>query len=118
MFHPKGNNLLLEPVQEADQSKGGIWIPDRAKNVMNQGKVLELGPDVPEGVVKVGEMVVFTMHVEYRIQIDNKWFIVVNVNDVLCGDNCESIPKDDPNQGTLSLPMEDRPKRKAPIGLQ
>ncbi len=57
-LQPLANKLLVSPIPDADQSEGGIWIPDQAKERTDQGIVIYRGPDVK--TVRRGDMVLFS----------------------------------------------------------
>jgi chaperonin GroES len=42
-IQPLGDRVLVEPVSEGEQTKGGIIIPDSAKEKPQEGKVVALG---------------------------------------------------------------------------
>ena len=42
-IHPLGDRVLVEPAKEGEVKKGGIIIPDTAKEKPMQGKVIALG---------------------------------------------------------------------------
>lgn len=44
-IQPLGDRVLVEPIDEKEQTKGGIIIPDTAKEKPQEGKVIELGTD-------------------------------------------------------------------------
>lgn len=91
-FSPKLNYLLLEEIEESGKSSGGIIIPQAFRQKLNMGKILEFGPlvDQKEMFLKVGEIVVFPFHVEYRVHSkeDNKTYIFVPADQIMAGDNC------------------------------
>ena len=43
MIQPLGDRVLVESVEEAEQMKGGIYIPDSAKEKPQHSKVVALG---------------------------------------------------------------------------
>ena len=42
-IRPLGDRVLVEPIEEKEQTVGGIYIPDSAKEKPMQGKVLAVG---------------------------------------------------------------------------
>lgn len=81
-IHPTQNYLLLDEVEEEAKTKGGIYIPERARMPLNQGVVIAAGPDTVDRNV-LGKLVVFTQHSEFRLQIDNKFYLLVRETDVI-----------------------------------
>lgn len=86
-FKPTGTNILIEPFEEAEQI-GRIIIPDSARHPLNQGTILAVGPDVPEvpnyaNAFKVGDVVIWSMHAESRVKIDEKMLFVLPYDQVM-----------------------------------
>lgn len=91
-FKPTFNNLLIKPFEEADKI-GIIIIPDSAKHPLNQGEVLAVGPSANEGLditgttpmerFAVGDIVIFNMHSESRVKVDDEMLFVLAVTEVL-----------------------------------
>lgn len=78
---PFHSNILLEPVGPREVSEGGIIIPPVAQSIVNQGKVLEKGPDCSDKI-KVGDVVFFPLHVEHRLNLskENKFIVIDEAN--------------------------------------
>lgn len=99
-FKPKGNYLLLSTMDDGEKTPSGLYIPETARRTMNQGKIIAKGPFTNPTETKIGEIVVFAMHVEHRIQIGNAWYILVQESDVMCGDGGETDKKYTPLKET------------------
>lgn len=84
-FKPKQNYIMLEEMEESETSHGGIYIPEKARLPISQGKILAFGPQADQSHLSLGEVVVYPMHTEHRLQIDRKWFILIQDTDVICG---------------------------------
>lgn len=82
-FKPMQDYLILEQVEEKERSEGGIWLPETARTPLNQGAILDQGPDTDRELYPVGAVVVFTMHTEYRVRFDRDTYIVVRAADVI-----------------------------------
>lgn len=54
------NRVLLYPQFDPEQTKGGIWVPEVARNKADQGIVVAIGPDVID--IKVGDFVIFNQY--------------------------------------------------------
>ena len=80
-FRPLHDRVVVKRVEEEGKTKGGIIIPDTAKEKPKQGKVLAVGPGgrdtngklIPVDV-KVGDIVLFTQWGGNEIKIDGKEF--------------------------------------------
>lgn len=92
-FSPKANYILLEEIEDDAVSKGGIIIPATSRQKLNMGKILEFGPEVNqvECNLKVGEIVIFPFHTEYRVA----GHILVRVDEIIAGDNLTTPQEED-----------------------
>lgn len=85
-FNPTEEVLLCEPVQEAEQTKGKIIIPDSVRVPLTQGVVLKAGRLCDGDLYCTGRLIIFRLHTEDRVSIDGKDLLVVNpVNVILTG---------------------------------
>jgi chaperonin GroES len=89
-FKPGGDRILIEPVEQAEKSSGGVFLPDTAKEKPVQGKVIAVGPGktLENGTVvpvayKVGDIVAYSKYSGSELKIDNKDHIVISEKDVL-----------------------------------
>lgn len=67
-LHPTQNYLLIRPTEEPGTSKGGIIIPETARNAraITTGTIEEVGEDCTQEWCP-GQMVLFPQHCEYRV---------------------------------------------------
>lgn len=85
-LHPSADYVRCDGIIESETSSGGIIIPQRHRAVLNQGIVQELGPDLPKDCLKVGSLVVFGIHSEYRIpNEDGTYTVFIRFQDIICG---------------------------------
>lgn len=88
-IRPLGDRVLVEPVEEKEVSKGGIIIPDTAKEKPMQGKVVAIGKKVDDDGkevafdVKVGDMVLLPKYGGTEVKIDDKPYQLVREEDLL-----------------------------------
>jgi chaperonin GroES len=87
---PLGDRVLVEPVEEKETKKGGIIIPDTAKEKPTEGIVRALGTGKldDEGKriafeVKVGDRVLVSKYGGTEIKLDGKEFKLLNADDIL-----------------------------------
>ena len=81
-YKPAHNYLLLLPAESSDMSPGGLlFIPDSAKNKINEGTIIACGPTA--GAFTVGQTVVFKQHSEYVVNIEKKKHVVVSTDDII-----------------------------------
>ena len=87
---PLGDRLLVEPVEEKEVKKGGIIIPDTAKEkpqegvirALGTGKTNDDGKKVPFEV-KVGDRVLVSKYGGTEIKLDGKEFKIFGSDDLL-----------------------------------
>ena len=65
-LNPTGNQVAIEPIEQAAKTAGGIDLPDQLIKLLDEGKVLELGPTVDQkrfiNGIKVGDRVVYSRY--------------------------------------------------------
>ncbi len=87
---PLGDRVLVEPLEEKEQKKGGIIIPDSAKEKPQKGKVVALGTGkvdedgktVPFHVKK-GDQVLISKYGGTEVKIDDKDYLIMREDDIL-----------------------------------
>jgi len=87
---PLGDRVLVEPVEEKETKKGGIIIPDTAKEKPTEGIVRALGTGKTDDEgkklpfeVKVGDRVLVSKYGGTEIKLDGKEFKILNSDDIL-----------------------------------
>jgi chaperonin GroES len=87
---PLGDRLPVEPVEEKEVKKGGIIIPDTAKEkptegvirALGTGKIDDNGKKVPFEV-KVGDRVLISKYGGTEIKLDGKEYKILSSDDIL-----------------------------------
>ncbi len=87
---PLHDRILVERIREDEKSKGGIIIPDSAKEkpqeawvvAVGKGRILEDGKQVPLDV-KAGDKVLFGKYSGNEIKIDGQEYLIIKEEDVL-----------------------------------
>ena len=88
-IRPLGARVLVEPVEIKDQVKGGIYIPDSAKEKPQEGKVIAVGikrDDDGKEIkfdVKVGDTVLMPKYGGTEVKIDGKEYQIIREDDIL-----------------------------------
>ncbi len=89
-FTPLHDRILVRRVEEADTTRGGIIIPDSAKDKPQEGEVLSVGrgKSNDEGkvfplAVKEGDRILFGKYAGTEIKIDNEDYIIMREEEVL-----------------------------------
>lgn len=87
---PLGDRVLVEPVEEKEVKKGGVIIPDTAKEKPTEGIVRAVGPGkldedgkrIPMEV-KEGDRVLITKYGGTEIKLDDKEYKILSSEDIL-----------------------------------
>ncbi len=87
---PLGERVLVEPIKEEEAVKGGIIIPDSAKEKPQEGKVVavgtgkvdENGKAVPFNVKK-GDIVLMPKYGGTEVKVDGKEYQIMREDDIL-----------------------------------
>ena len=79
---PIGNRVLVKRIEVEEKTKGGIIIPDTAKEKTHQGKVEAVGDgkDVP---VAVGDNVMFESYAGTEVKVNDESYLIMDVKDLL-----------------------------------
>ncbi len=81
-FQPLGKRVLVEREEETKTTASGIIIPDNAsKEKPSSGKVVAVGKKVED--IEEGDTVVFAKYSGSEVSIDDKKYLVLNLEDVL-----------------------------------
>jgi chaperonin GroES len=89
-LRPLHDRILVERIEEKEQIKGGIIIPDSAKEKPQEGKVvavgngkrLENGTTVPLDV-KAGDRILFGKYAGSEIKVENSEYLILREDEVL-----------------------------------
>ena len=89
-FRPLHDRLLVKRLDQEAKSKGGIIIPDTAKEKPMEGRVVAAGPGKvnEEGVVtpldvKKGDRILFSKYSGTEIKVDGDEHLIIREEDVL-----------------------------------
>ena len=89
-IRPLHDRVMIERLEEEDKSKGGIIIPDTAKEKPIQGKVIAVGKgkalkngEVIPPDVKKGDKVLFGKYAGTEVKIDGEEHLLMRENDIL-----------------------------------
>jgi len=89
-FRPLGDRVVIKRVEEEAKTKGGIIIPDTAKEKPQEGEVLAVGPGardedgkrVPMDV-KAGDRILFGKWSGSEVKIDGEDLVIMKESDIL-----------------------------------
>ncbi len=89
-FRPLGDRVLVKRVEEESKTKGGIIIPDTAKEKPQEGEVVAVGPGVRDEdgkhvalELKAGDRILFGKWSGTEVKIDGEDLIIMKETDVL-----------------------------------
>ena len=86
---PLADRVVIKALEESEQMRGGLYIPDTAKEKPQQGEIVAVGPGkyedgklVPMGV-KVGDKVLYGKYSGTEVTVDNEQYLILRESDVL-----------------------------------
>ena len=89
-FRPLGDRVLVKRVEEEAKTKGGIIIPDTAKEKPQEGEVIAVGPGARDDSgkrieldLKAGDRILFGKWSGTEVKIDGDDLIIMKESDVL-----------------------------------
>lgn len=89
-IEPLADRIVVRPLEETEQMKGGLYIPDTAKEKPQQGEVMAVGPGklseegkrIPPDV-QVGQRVLYGKYSGTEVTVDDEEFLILRESDVL-----------------------------------
>ncbi|HKN09667.1 MAG TPA: co-chaperone GroES [Pseudomonadota bacterium] len=89
-IRPLGDRILVKRIQEEEKTKGGIIIPDTAKEKPQEGRVVAVGKGkmTEEGKliapdVKAGDRILFTKYSGSEVKILGEEHLILREDDIL-----------------------------------
>jgi chaperonin GroES len=89
-IRPLHDRVIVHRLEEEEKTKGGIIIPDTAKEKPQEGKVIAVGPGkiLENGTkialdVKVGDKILFGKYSGTEIKIEGEEFLMMREEDIL-----------------------------------
>ena len=90
-IRPLHDRILIKRQEEKETRKGGIIIPDSAKEKPQEGKVIAVGngkvnddgKKIPLDV-KTGDKILFRKYSGSEVTLDNEEYLILREEDVLC----------------------------------
>ena len=86
---PLADRVVVKAAEDAEQMRGGLYIPDTAKEKPQQGEIVAVGPGKYEDgklvpmTVKVGDKVLYGKYSGTEVTIDNEQLLILRESDVL-----------------------------------
>ena len=89
-FRPLGDRVLVRRVEEEAKTRGGIIIPDTAKEKPQEGEVIAVGPGARDEDgktvpldVKAGDRILFGKWSGAEVKIDGEDLLIIKESDIL-----------------------------------
>jgi len=89
-IEPLGDRVVIKPTPKEEVSKGGIVLPDTAKEKPQEGKIIAVGPGrlTEEGnriamEVKKGDKVLYSKYAGTEFKLDGEELIIMREGDIL-----------------------------------
>jgi chaperonin GroES len=89
-LQPLADRLVVKPIEREEVTRGGIVLPDTAKEKPQEGEVLAVGPGrlSEDGKriameVAVGDIVLYARYGGAEIKVDNEELIILRESDIL-----------------------------------
>jgi len=85
-IRPLNDRVLIKPADAEETVKGGIIIPDSAKERPQEGKVVAVGPGKSEEEkmsVKIGDKVIYSKYAGTELKFDNEDYLLMREDDIL-----------------------------------
>jgi chaperonin GroES len=86
---PLSDRVVIKALADSEQMRGGLYIPDTAKEKPQQGEIIAVGPGrfekdkrVPMDV-KVGDKVLYGKYSGTEVTIDGEQLLILRESDVL-----------------------------------
>jgi chaperonin GroES len=86
---PLADRVVVKALEESEQMRGGLYIPDTAKEKPQQGEIISVGPGKYEDgklvpmSVKTGDKVLYGKYSGTEVTIDGEQLLILRESDVL-----------------------------------
>jgi chaperonin GroES len=89
-IEPLGDRVVIKPTAQEEVSKGGIVLPDTAKEKPQEGKIVAVGPGrlTEDGKriameVKKGDKVIYSKYAGTEFKLDDEELVIMREGDIL-----------------------------------
>ena len=89
-IEPLGDRVVIKPTPKEEVSRGGIVLPDTAKEKPQEGKIIAVGPGrvTEEGTriameVKKGDKVIYSKYAGTEFKLDDQELVIMREGDIL-----------------------------------
>ena len=88
-LQPLADRVVIRPLEEGAEMRGGLYIPDTAKEKPMEGEVIAVGPGrVEKGAkvpmeLKAGQKVLYGKYSGTEVTVDDEQLLIIKESDVL-----------------------------------
>lgn len=84
-MRPISDRVVIKPAQAEEKTKGGIIIPDTAKEQPQRGEVVAVGSGKDGNLmtVKVGDVVLYGKYAGQKVEFEGEEYLIMREDDVL-----------------------------------
>ena len=82
---PIGPRVLIKPFKQEEKTKGGIFIPDSAKEKKKQGEVISVGTfdDGKPLPVKAGDTIIYGGYSQEEVEFEKEDYVIVEFKNIV-----------------------------------
>lgn len=87
---PLADRVVVEALEETEEMRGGLYIPDTAKEKPQQGKVVAVGPgrrsdqgELIEVEISKGDLILYGKYSGTEVTVDGTEYLIIRESDVL-----------------------------------
>ena len=81
-IRPMNGRVVVRPVESSEQTKGGIVIPDTAKEKPREGEIVAVAEDATEEVA-VGDRVIYKEYGGTEVNVEDEKLVLLETDDLL-----------------------------------
>ncbi len=89
-IQPLADRVVVKPLEETETMRGGLYIPDTAKEKPQQGEIIAVGPGklsddgkrIPPDV-KVGQRVLYGKYSGTEVRVGDEEYLILRESDIL-----------------------------------
>ena len=81
-FQPINGRILVRPLEAEDKTAGGIYLPDTAREKLQEGEIIAVAKDATDEVV-AGDRVIYKELTGTEVKIEGQDYILLTEDDLL-----------------------------------
>jgi len=81
-IEPVNSRILVQPKKAEEKTKGGLYIPEEAKEKSQEGTVIAI-PQMEKCPVAVGDIVIYESYAGTEIKVNNETHVLLKAEDIL-----------------------------------